>query len=178
MDGYGPSRSNAHGDTSNVPVEMQEAFCPYLFESYSMRPDSGGPGRFRGGLGVVKVYRITAPCFLNLKIERTKCPPWGLRGGKPGAVSDVEIRRIGGDVLHVLKGNHSLGPGDEVVVSTAGGGGFGPPCEREVDRVVDDVLLGYVSHAAAREAYGVVIGHGGMVDANATELLRSTMTRT
>lgn len=178
MDGYGPSRSNAHGDTSNVPVEMQEAFCPYLFESYSMRPDSGGPGRFRGGLGVVKVYRITAPCFLNLKIERTKCPPWGLRGGKPGAVSDVEIRRIGGDVLHVLKGNHSLGPGDEVVVSTAGGGGFGPPWEREVDRVVDDVRLGYVSHAAAREAYGVVIGRGGMVDANATDLLRSTMTRT
>ena len=173
MDGYGPSRSNAHGDTSNVPVEMQEAFCPYLFESYSMRPDSGGPGRFRGGLGVEKVYRITAPCQLNLKIERTKCPPWGLRGGKPGTVSDVEIRRVGGDALHVLKGNHFLGTGDVVVVRTAGGGGFGPPWEREAWRVVDDVRLGYVSRAAAQTDYGVVIRDEGMADAAATALLRS-----
>jgi N-methylhydantoinase B len=177
MDGYGPSRSNAHGDTSNVPVEMQEAFCPYLFESYSMRPDSGGPGRFRGGLGVEKMYRITAPCQLNLKIERTKCPPWGLRGGKPGTVSDVEIRRVGGDVLRVLKGNHLLGPGDVVVVLTAGGGGFGPPWEREAWRVVDDVRLGYVSRAAAQKDYGVVLRDDGMADAAATALLRSAMAK-
>lgn len=175
MDGYGPSRSNAHGDTSNVPVEMQEAFCPYLFESYSMRPDSGGPGRFRGGLGVVKVYRISAPCQLNLKIERTKCPPWGLRGGKAGAVSEVEIRRSGGDVLCVLKGNHFLGAGDVVVVRTAGGGGFGPPWEREAGRVVDDVRLGYVSRTAAQRDYGVVIGDDGTADAAATAAVRSDM---
>lgn len=173
MDGYGPSRSNAHGDTSSVPVEMQEALCPYLFESYSMLPDSGGPGRFRGGLGVEKVYRLTAPCNLNLKFERTKCPPWGLHGGKPGMVSDVEIRRVGGDVLHVLKGYHSLGPGDVVVVRTAGGGGFGPPWEREVWRVVDDVHLGYVSRAAAQKDYGVLIRDDGMPDTDATARLRS-----
>jgi N-methylhydantoinase B len=175
MDGYGPSRSNVHGDTSSVPVEMQEALCPYFFESYSMLPDSGGPGRFRGGLGVQKVYRITGPCNLNLKFERTKCPPWGLYGGKPGMVSNVEIRRASGDVLHVLKGYHSLYPGDVVVVSTAGGGGFGPPWEREVWRVVDDVLLGYVSRAAAQNAYGVAIGDDEEADADATARLRSAM---
>jgi len=125
----------------------------------------------------VKVYRITAPCFLNLKIERTKCPPWGLRGGKPGIVSEVEIRRAGGEVLHALKGNHALGPGDVVVVRTAGGGGFGPPWEREVSRVADDVSLGYVSRTAARDAYGVVIGGDGMVDPNATALLRSELSK-
>ncbi len=178
MDGYGPSRSNAHGDTSSVPVEMQEALCPYLFESYSMLQDSGGPGRFRGGLGVEKVYRITGACHLNLKFERTKCPPWGLHGGKQGMVSDVEIRRVGGDVLHVLKGYHSLGPGDVVVVHTAGGGGFGPPWEREVWRVVDDVHLGYVSRAAAQKDYGVVILDDGMPDMDATARLRSAMAKT
>jgi N-methylhydantoinase B len=177
MDGYGPSRSNAHGDTSSVPVEMQEALCPYLFQSYSMLQDSGGPGRFRGGLGVEKVYRMTGPCHLNLKFERTKCPPWGLDGGKQGMVSDVQIRRVGGDVLHVLKGFHSLGPGDVVVVHTAGGGGFGPPWEREVSRVVDDVHLGYVSHAAAQKDYGVVVRYDGIPDMDATSRLRSAMAK-
>jgi len=175
MDGYGPSRSNAHGDTSNVPVEMQEAFCPYLFESYSMRPDSGGPGRFRGGLGVEKVYRITAPCRLNLKIDRTKCPPWGLQGGKPGTVSDVEIRRADGSVLRVLKGDHGLAPGDIVTVRTAGGGGYGPPWERDVARVLEDVREGYVSEDAARAVYGVLLTPQGTVDESATARQRADL---
>jgi N-methylhydantoinase B len=175
MDGYGPSRSNAHGDTSNVPMEMQEAFCPYLFESYAMRPDSGGPGRHRGGLGIEKVYRITAPCRLNLKIDRTKCPPWGLRGGEAGAVSAVEIRRAGGEVLHVLKGDHALEPGDMVVMRSAGGGGFGPPWERKPARVLEDISLGYVSCAAARSQYGVVVGEDGAIDEAATRTMRTAM---
>ena len=98
MDGYGPSRSNVHGDTSDVPVEMQEAFHPYRFESYALRPDSGGPGEFRGGVGIVKTYRITGPCRINLKIERTKCPPWGLLGGGEGKTAEVEIRRAAGEI--------------------------------------------------------------------------------
>jgi N-methylhydantoinase B len=174
-DGYGPSRSNAHGDTANVPIEMQEAFCPYLFESYAMRPDSGGPGRFRGGLGIEKVYRITSPCRLNLKIDRTKCAPWGLQGGKPGIVSDVEIRRAGGDVLRVLKGDHGLEPGDTVVVRTAGGGGYGPPWQRDLDRVVRDVREGYVSEQAARSAYGVALASSGRADEAETTKLRAAM---
>jgi N-methylhydantoinase B len=127
MDGYGPSRSNVHGDTANVPIEMQETFYPYLFESYALRADSGGPGRFRGGLGVDKIYRVVASCRINLRIERTKCPPWGLHGGLPARTSDLEIHRADGRVEHALKGNHPLGPGDRVRVLTAGGGGYGPP---------------------------------------------------
>jgi N-methylhydantoinase B len=174
-DGYGPSRSNAHGDTSNVPIEMQEAFCPYIFESYAMRADSGGPGKYRGGVATEKVYRITAACRLNLKIDRTKCPPWGLQGGKSGAVSDVEISHVNGSVSHVLKGDHPLQPGDIVTMRSAGGGGFGPPWERETCRVLDDVSMGYVSLEAARSEYGVAILEDGSVDEAATRIIRSAI---
>ena len=174
-DGYGPSRSNVHGDTANVPIEMQETFCPYRFESYALRTDSGGPGRFRGGLGVEKVYRIIAPCRLNLKIDRTKCPPWGLAGGGAGQVSDIEFRHADGSVRHVLKGDHELRPGDTVIVRTAGGGGFGSPWQRDVARVLQDVQLGYVSIEAACEQYGVVIEEDGGLNETETKRLRQRM---
>jgi N-methylhydantoinase B len=174
-DGYGPSRSNVHGDTANVPIEMQETFCPYRFESYALRTDSAGPGRFRGGLGIEKVYRITAPCRLNLKIDRTKCPPWGLEGGGAGEVSDIEFRSPDGTVRHVLKGDHELQPGDTVIVRTAGGGGFGPPWQRDVARVLQDVQLGYVSIALAREQYGIAIDEDGSFNEADTERLRLQM---
>ena len=172
MDGYGPSRSNAHGDTANVPVEMQEMMCPYYFESYSMRTDSGGPGRKRGGLGVVKTYRIHGPCRINLKIDRTKCAPWGLNGGGTAVTSEIEIRRADGTVERHLKGDHGLETGDVVVVRTAGGGGYGPACERSVSEVEDDVRLGYVSVRAARESYGVALNSEGHVDQEVTAKLR------
>jgi len=174
-DGYGPSRSNVHGDTANVPVEMQETFCPYRFESYALRPDSGGPGRFRGGIGVEKVYRITAPCRLNLKIDRTRCPPWGLDGGGSGRVSDVEFRQADGRIHHALKGDHPLQPGDVVIVRTAGGGGYGPAWQRGIDQVREDVRLGYVSAAAARDDYGVVITEDGCVNVTETAQLRQRL---
>jgi N-methylhydantoinase B len=173
MDGYGPSRSNVHGDTSDVPVEMQEAFHPYLFESYAIREDSAGPGRQRGGVGVVKSYRITGPCRLNLKIDRTKCPPWGLDGGGEGKTADVEIRAAaGGEIKRVFKGDHALEAGDQVVIKTGGGGGYGPAQQREPERVRRDVESGYVSREAAREHYRVEIDARGAVDAAKTAQLR------
>lgn len=175
MDGYGPSRSNAHGDTANVPVEMQELVCPYRFDSYVLRTDSGGAGRQRGGLGVTKTYSILGPCRLNLKIDRTLCRPWGLRGGGEGVPSEVEIRRADGRVEHVLKGDHGLDAGDVVVVRTAGGGGYGPAVEREPSAVARDVALGYVSREAANELYGVVLDGTGQVDAAATQARRRAM---
>jgi N-methylhydantoinase B len=140
-----------------------------------LRTDSAGPGRFRGGLGIEKVYRITAPCRLNLKIDRTKCPPWGLEGGGAGEVSDIEFRSPDGTVRHVLKGDHELQPGDTVIVRTAGGGGFGPPWQRDVARVLQDVQLGYVSIALAREQYGIAIDEDGSFNEADTERLRLQM---
>lgn len=175
MDGYGPSRSNAHGDTGNVPVEMQEMVCPYRFDAYAMRTDSGGPGRQRGGLGVVKTYRIMGSCRVNLKIDRTKCPPWGLRGGGTGQPSEIEIRRANGMVERPLKGDHALEAGDFVIVRTAGGGGYGLAIDRNVAHVVLDVAQGYVSQQAARLSYGVVLDELGQADLAATAELRAQM---
>jgi len=175
MDGFGPSRSNVHGDTANVPIEIQETFCPYLFESYALRPDSGGPGRFRGGIGVDKTYRILGPCRINLKIDRTKCPAWGLAGGRAAMPSAVEIHRATGQTERVLKGDHELFPGDRVRVLTAGGGGYGPPWERDIARVLEDLRLGYVSAAAAAADYGVVVNSDNAVDAAQTARRRSDM---
>jgi N-methylhydantoinase B len=175
MDGYGPSRSNAHGDTGNVPVEMQEMVCPYRFDAYAMRTDSGGPGRQRGGLGVVKTYRIMGSCRVNLKIDRTKCPPWGLRGGGTGQPSEIEIRRANGTVERPLKGDYALEAGDFVIVRTAGGGGYGLAIDRDVAQVALDVAQGYVSQEAARLSYGVVLDEHAQADLAATAQLRAQM---
>ena len=174
-DGYGPSRSNVHGDTSDVPVEMQEAFNPYRLESFAIRTDSGGVGKFRGGVGVVKTYRVTAPCRVNLKIDRTKCLPWGLNGGGEGLPANVEIRRATGEVLQVLKGDNELRVGDVVVVSSGGGGGYGHAWERELDAVRRDLALGYVSIESAQRDYGVVFNDDATIDAAATESRRAAM---
>ncbi len=145
MDGFGPSRSNVHGDTSDVPVEMQEALFPYRIESYAIRADSAGAGRQRGGNGLAKRYRITAPCSVNLKFDRTKCAPWGIEGGGDGMPGSVEITGEAGDVRQVLKGNHALRTGDVVTVLTAGGGGYGPAHERAPADARRDIEYGYVS---------------------------------
>ncbi|MBL8384304.1 MAG: hydantoinase B/oxoprolinase family protein [Burkholderiales bacterium] len=173
LDGYGPSRSNVHGDTSDVPVEMQEAFHPYRFESYALRPDSGGPGRHRGGVGVEKVYRITGPCRVNLKIERTGCPPWGLEGGGAGRTADVEIRRTDGSVQRVFKGDHALAPGDRVILRSGGGGGYGAPRQRDAALVARDVRAGLVSPQAALRDYGVAVRENGELDSEATARARA-----
>jgi N-methylhydantoinase B len=177
MDGYGPSRSNVHGDTSDVPVEMQEAFHPYRFESYALRPDSGGPGEFRGGVGIVKTYRITGPCRINLKIERTKCPPWGLLGGGEGKTAEVEIRKTDGSVLKVFKGDHPLVAGDQVVIRSGGGGGFGPAWKRDLAAVQKDLITGCVSREAARRDYGVATLDDGSIDFESTQQLRKQMAK-
>ncbi|MEI7738908.1 MAG: hydantoinase B/oxoprolinase family protein [Betaproteobacteria bacterium] len=156
MDGYGPSRSNVHGDTSDVPIEMQEAFHPYRIENYGIRQDSAGAGQFRGGVGAIKNYVITGPCQLNLKIDRTKCPPWGLNGGLDGVTSDVEILRTDGSTQRVFKGNHHLNTGDRVTIKSGGGGGFGEPLNRKPEEVRKDVQNGYISLEHAMEKYQFV----------------------
>jgi N-methylhydantoinase B len=153
MDGYGPSRSNVHGDTSDVPIEMQEAFHPYRVENYGIRQDSAGAGQFRGGVGAIKNYVITGPCQLNLKIDRTKCPPWGLNGGLDGVTSDVEILKTDGSKHRVFKGNHHLNIGDKVTIKSGGGGGFGNPLSRKLEAVQNDLQNGYISLEFAKENY-------------------------
>jgi N-methylhydantoinase B len=154
-DGTGPFRSNAHGDTKEVPIELQEASYPYIFEWVRLRQDSGGAGKFRGGLGIEKSYRVLAPCRLTTNMERTKCAPWGLDGGREGKVGRIEVHREGVSPVILTKAEMKLQPGDCVRVFTAGGGGYGDPKLREHRRVLNDVLNGYISSAAAAADYGV-----------------------
>lgn len=152
-DGGGPFRSMAHGDTLEVPVELQEASHPYVIEYARLRQDSGGAGRFRGGLGLEKAYRLKVPTRLTTSIERTKCPPWGLDGGEPGATGRVEVHRTDGSQQTLLKGETRLEAGDRVLLFTAGGGGFGDPVARDDDAITRDVTQGYVSSDVAKRVY-------------------------
>ena len=156
-DGAGPFKTLAHGDTLDVPLEVQEALYPLFVEKMGFRTDSGGAGQFRGGLGLDKSYTVQHAVKLTLTFERHGCPPWGLRGGRDGEPGYVEIQRKDeSEPRKYLKATDiPLGPGDRVFIHTGGGGGFGNPSDREQDAVLRDVRQGFVSKEQARTAYGV-----------------------
>ncbi len=148
------------GDTHNSPAEAVEAKFPCVLEEVSLRKDSGGAGRYRGGLGVRKVVRVLGEMALNTRIERTHCPPWGLFGGHDALANKLSIRRADGTVEQMPNGKVSmlkLGPGEAYILESGGGGGYGDPLERPAARVAYDVREGYVSLEAACECYGVVL---------------------
>lgn len=172
-DGAGPYRSLVHSDTHSVPVEMQEAMNPFRIDSVSLRTDSGGPGTYRGGPGIEKFYTPLTPMRINVSFERTQCAPWGLQGGSPGQVGWVEIHRDGQIIGPLAKATEEVRLGDRIRVLTGGGGGYGPPEERDPVRVERDVKFGYVSPAQAREVYGVVLDADGRVSMAETQALRT-----
>ena len=155
MDGPGPFRTNCHGDTRLIPIELQEAGYPFLIESFGLRTDSGGPGEFRGGLGLERRYVMLAPARISTRFERTLCPAWGLNGGGDGAPGHVLIERADGTTQVALKETLMLNAGDRVRIRTGGGGGFGDPRQRDRARVRTDVMRGYVSAEAARDIYNL-----------------------
>jgi N-methylhydantoinase B len=162
-DGSGPYRTMAHGDTRIIPLELQESLMPFRIEEFSLREDSGGAGKFRGGMGFRKVYRILRPCLLGTNLDRTKYPPWGVQGGnaaKPGRFTLVKAGET--QERSVEKENaYQLNLGDLVCVETGGGGGYGPPVGRPLELIQHDLDAGYVSAAAAVKDYGVTIGADG-----------------
>jgi N-methylhydantoinase B len=163
------------GDTHNSPCEQVEAKYPLLFEKHTLRPDSGGPGRHRGGLGCEQVIRARAPVTVNVQIDRVHCRPWGLDGGHEGMGNRVAMRLNGkevGDLPNAKVLAQRLMPGEAITLSAGGGGGFGRPQERDPARVAHDVRQGYVSAAVARDVYKVVM-QDGEVDAEATRRLRA-----
>ena len=168
------------GDTHTSPVEMSEMKFPYVFEKYALVPDSGGAGKFRGGLGADRAIRARdAELTVSTYIERTRCAPWGLAGGEAGLGNKVTLR-LGGKVIDDLPNAkvlaQSLKPGEGISMRGGGGGGFGSPLDRPAEKVRWDVAQGYVTFVAARERYGVVIDPDTMtLDAAATERLRATV---
>jgi N-methylhydantoinase B len=174
-DGPGPYRSSGHGDVPDIPSEMQEVFYPYRIEAKRLRPDSGGAGRQRGGLGVEKVYRVLHPCQIVVALDRTACPPWGLAGGGPGGTALVEVVRQSGEREALTKGERSLAACDVVRVLSGGGGGYGPAHERPTDKVLIDVRLGLVTPQGALRDYGVALDAAGQVNLAETERVRREM---
>src|SRR5215471_3963690 len=141
----------------NNPVEVVESRIGSMrIVRYGLRQDSGGAGRRRGGLGIERVYRFQAPTFITFSLERKATPPWGLWGGRDGAVNGVEISSPDGSVRHVRKATqHPIAAGEIVRIMTGGGGGYGPPAGRDPEAVRRDLAEGYVSAEAARRDYGV-----------------------
>jgi N-methylhydantoinase B len=157
-DGAGPFRTMAHGDTRIIPVELQESMYPYRIVEFSLRENSGGPGKFRGGLGYRKRYEILGHCDLQAMFDRVKYPPWGVHGGKEAQSGQITVIKKSGDqeILYKSKA-YPLAPGDSIIVETGGGGGYGPPHERKRELLERDLRRGYVSAEAAERDYGIAI---------------------
>lgn len=156
-DGESALIHSAAGDFRNFPVESMENKCPVRVRSYGLGTDSGGPGRQRGGLNIVREYEVTGEGVdLSLWFERTRTPSWGLFGGQAGVAPRVLIQPDTPQEQLKLKVNHMpVAAGTVFRVHTGGGGGYGPSEERPVERVLEDVQAGYVSRAAAETQYGV-----------------------
>jgi N-methylhydantoinase B len=154
-DGESASVSICQGDVRSAPVELQEIQYPFMIERFALRTDSGGAGQHRGGLGVELTYRALQKAVTNVNCERTKDPPWGLHGGRPGAVNEAVLVRRDGSAERLKKATGvPMEPGDRLTFLTAGGGGFGDPHARDPAAIADDVAKGYVSVEAARRDYG------------------------
>lgn len=166
----------ADGDTRNVPVEVLETRFPLRVERYEVRQDSGGPGTFRGGLGHYRDYLILDhDAFLTTVQERTKCPPWGLAGGKEAAVNALIVNPDTPEAESIKKVNAKpINAGSRISVRTGGGGGYGHPFERDPEMVRLDVVRGYVSREAARRDYGVALQPDTLaIDVEETQGLRA-----
>jgi N-methylhydantoinase B len=172
-DGPGPYRSTTHGDVRDVPVEIQEALYPYRIEAKRLRCDSAGPGRFRGGLGVEKVYRFLQPLTLMNKMDRTACPPWGLAGGGAAQSPGGELLRASGERSTLRKGQMAMERNDVVTIVSGGGGGYGHPWHRDPALVMHDIAEGYVSAETASRVYGVLLKDDGSLDEVATDRRRA-----
>jgi N-methylhydantoinase B len=167
---------------ANVPVEMIESDYPIRIERYGFAADTGGPGRYRGGLGVVREYRVLADdIYFGVRSDKSIHPPHGLFGGQAGAPAVNLIRSEAGErVLPSMPMKPiTLHAGDVYRHVMAGGGGFGDPLEREPERVRVDVLDGKVTIEHARAAYGVVLCQDMTreVDVSATQTLRAERCR-
>lgn len=185
------------GDTHNVPIEVQEsADRTALVVRRQLREDSGGPGRFRGGLGVIHEILFLGDWTLTSGVERTTCPPWGAFGGRAGLANCLEVRRPKeGPIFDIkaclkadLNSEHypndgqrnakfwdkTVVSGSRLVVMSGGGGGFGSPSERDPQSVLQDWIDGYISLESAKRDYAVVIdADNKTVDHVATQALRA-----
>jgi N-methylhydantoinase B len=181
-DGESASVSVCQGDVRNAPIEAMELKWPIMIGRRELRRDSGGAGRYRGGLGLTtEVTNLVAGSWNLVSFPpREKYPPWGLWGGRPGATGTCSLRLPGSDEELHRVGRHMVPAGATQTIHTPGGGGWGDPLDRPAGEVAADVRDGYVSPEAARDLYGVVLTPDGQagevsVDAAATGARRAQL---
>jgi N-methylhydantoinase B len=179
-DGESGTVSVCQGDVRNGSIEGIELKCPVLVEGRALRTDSGGAGKYRGGLGIDMRVRNLVEGKWNFElVRRNQCPPWGLWGGEPGEYGMYLVREPGEREFRVAGGAHHAVPvRTEVIVRTGGGGGWGDPLERDPMAVRADVQEEFISARSAREHYGVVLTDELAVDHAATEAARNAIRST
>ena len=168
------------GETYILSIEVAETRYPFLVDQFGLNTADGGHGRWLGGRGLIKDYRITnLEARVTASFGRSSFPPWSVAGGTEGSPNLVEIRREDGSIERRGRfSNETLKRGDVVRFVTGSGGGYGDPVERAPERVLEDVLDGYIGVEAAREVYGVAIsGDPLRVDGAETARLREGRSR-
>jgi N-methylhydantoinase B len=177
-DGESACVSVCQGDVRNSPVETIELKTPVIVDKRSLRNGSGGPGKYRGGLGIeTQMTNLMEGRWSLSNAGRRICTPWGIAGGRDGGGSRNYMRGPGDAQFTAMDPVRTLAaPDSSVMVSTGGGGGWGDPLERDPARVRHDVVEEYITAEAARADYGVVIdAKTMMVDEGATQALRERM---
>ena len=167
------------GFMRNTPAEILESETFIVIRKYGFVPDSAGPGKFRGGLGIQLEFQVFAPdaTVIARGMDRTRFHPWGAQGGGTGARMLPAVLNAGTDrersfrKINFLK----LVPGDRLRITSSGGGGYGDPLERDLERVRFDVELGVVSPARAAVDYGAIVDLLGNLDEAASLEQRKTM---
>jgi N-methylhydantoinase B len=169
---------NHMANTWNAPVEAIEVTYPLRVESYGLVPDTEGPGRYRGGMGIQRKLRVlSGKVMLTVSSDRNRIGPWGVFGGQDGHVAICTAERLDGSQLNLgSKVTVNLDKGDLLTTATPGGGGWGKAIMRPLTAVRTDVREGLISIQRAREHYGVVIDPASLdVNVTATESLRKSM---
>jgi len=175
----GLNHSNNPISTATIPpVEILESLYPVMFTQWALRPDSGGPGMHRGGLGAIYEIEALAEGGADVFLigERGKYPPFGVNGGRPAALNRFVYETDKGEKSPPLTSKITdvkIRRGQKVRLETPGGGGFGDPAARDPALVARDVRLGYVSREAARRDYKVVLGDDLAPDLAATAKARA-----
>lgn len=160
----------------NMPVEFLESRWPIRVLGYCLHCDSGGPGLYRGGVGVVRrIEVLKGGLTFSGRVSNAAFPPWGVNGGRPAAAGQI-IRNPGTNVeceLPPVCEGVALDAGEIIEVRTSGGGGYGDPYLRDPFKILSDYLGGFVSLQGAHSSYGVIIDPmSGRIDMNATKALR------
>ena len=163
-------------NTRNAPVESIEVAYPLVVESYGLVPDTEGPGKYRGGVGIRRAIRVVGnQVKLTLSSDRAVTPPWGLFGGESASPSRFTVKGPEGELRQMdSKFTTTVPPDHTMITETPGGGGWGNPKSRDPEAVRRDVSEGLISKERAREVYAVALDADLNIDQAATSELRES----